>query len=117
MRSKIFTCAAVTFAATLVMASPASANSFSATTTGVTASWTDGSNTLTASDTATDGYGAAAQLLRPNGAVETVYALGGAGSSNSASYSITEDAGISIRACRTNGGSIVSCGGWVNGFS
>jgi len=99
MFRRIVATTATATALMLATASAASANNFSATYYSVTASWIDGSNTLSISG---PGYG---QLRRPGGSIETV--------SGSRSFGgIQEDAYIEIRACAESG-----CSGWAGGTS
>lgn len=101
----------------LLFAGPAAANNFSASVTGARANYTDSGDVLTATDTATDGQSARAQVRRNGTIIGSVTASGGSGTSNSINLNIPENVAIQIRACRMNGGAVVACSGWISGTS
>lgn len=115
---KIVTCAGIALTTTLLTATPASADTYSVYWPGAIATWHDGGNTMVVQDTGTQ-YDAAMQLIRPSGVVETIYALGGNGTSKSKTlYHINENEPISIRACQTRRDlAIISCSSWTPGTS
>lgn len=101
-------CAVIVGSSLVCGAGPAAANSYSTTHAGVTASWSDGTNTFSVSGGSYD----RGEIRRPNGAVVSVTA-----GSSQRFPNLVEDQRISIRACNYVPNLPDDCGAWVNGYS
>lgn len=116
MKLALCAAAATLWLAPVLIGAPAAATSSCTSIQGARACWSDPYESLSATDTAYDGYGVSAQLRRADLRIFTVVNDGGNGTTRSAVQPIPEDQWISIRACRTTSWDI-TCGAWLNFYS